>query len=77
MEQWRRDVELLGNAVWNSEHHSMLLKRIEVNVWHKLTAEEQAAFLELLESCHWGPAEVERAKAIVETATWFSKLGAR
>lgn len=55
----------------------MLLKRIEVNVWHKLTAEEQAAFLELLESCHWGPAEVERAKAIVETATWFSKLGAR
>ena len=66
--------ELLANAAWNCEHQAYFIDRISEELWDRLSAKEQEAFLELLQSSHWGRAEVEQAKQIIETAEWFGRL---
>lgn len=52
MAEQDRQHEGTKNAFWNIDRHSFLIDRIRGGVYQKLTAEEQAAFMELLRSCH-------------------------
>jgi len=68
------ELEMVNNALWNTDHHPFLMERIQGSIWNKLTVTERRALAELAMTSHWGRDEVEQVKEIIETTEWFSRL---